>query len=275
MTYRSSFPHATPLVAGKRFHRVLASFGIGKAADWCAPRPAQSFFAIGDIHGCFDLLQNIMHRISGVDFAAPVVCAVDVIDLGNHSEAVLRYLSAQDDGRVICLRGSHEGMILHMLDDPITAGPRWLHFGGLQALASFGISDVASTASAFLRMRDNWHRAMGVDLEHWLRTRPCVWHSRDVSVVHAGADPGLPIGQQANANLMWGHPDCPRKARQDRQWLIHGHTVVRSPICRVGQIAVDTGAYATGRLTAVHVTTCDVTFMTTGGKYRCNTRVHT
>ena len=41
--------------------------------------------------------------------------------------------------------------------------------------------------------------------------------------------------------------------RRDGQWVLHGHTITDMPQMQAGRIAIDTGAYATGRLTAALV----------------------
>ena len=51
--------------------------------------------------------------------------------------------------------------------------------------------------------------------------------------------------------------------RQDDLWVIHGHTIVEKIAAEQGRIGIDTGAYATGRLSAAFVSTADVEILTT------------
>ena len=146
-----------------------------------------------------------------------------------------------------------------------TAGV-WLQNGGLQTLASFGVSPVHDTASRALAsemLRDRLIKAMGAEMLEWLRTRPLTWHSGNVWAVHAGADPHLPMTAQSSEALLWGHPRFRHVPRQDGQWVLHGHTIVAEPRIRQGRIALDTGAYATGLLTAAAITPTDITFFQT------------
>ena len=82
-------------------------------------------------------------------------------------------------------------------------------------------------------------------------------------MVHAAADPALPIGAQPAQALLWGHPDFARRVRRDGIWVAHGHTVVAEPSAGQGRIATDTGAYATGRLTAALVAPGGIRFLGT------------
>ncbi len=74
------------------------------------------------------------------------------------------------------------------------------------------------------------------------------------TVVHAALDPLLPVDHQPSGTLIWGHADFGKLPRQDGQWVVHGHTIVDAPRILDGVISVDTGAYATGRLTMARIT---------------------
>ena len=67
----------------------------------------------------------------------------DYVDRGEDSAGVLRTLFARrDDPKLICLTGNHEEMLLSFLDQPVEKGERWLRYGGMQTLASFGVGGV-------------------------------------------------------------------------------------------------------------------------------------
>ncbi len=233
----------------------------GRAA---APAPERPFFAVGDIHGALHLLEDLFAQLEAIDAAAPVICVGDYIDRGEESAAVLRLLAARG-GRgapIVCLRGNHEDMCLAFLDDPGRAGPLWLRNGGLQTLASFGVG--IGGGRSLDEVRDDLAAAMGRDLIGWLRALPLSWRSGNVAVVHGGADPRRPIEAQEARHLLWGHPEFLRQPRADGVWVVHGHTIVEAPKAEAGRIAIDTGAYATGRLAAAHVTQGAVRFLSTG-----------
>ncbi len=91
---------------------------------------------------------------------------------------------------------------------------------------------------------------MGDDLGQWLRNLPLVWQEGDLAVIHAGADPRKPIAEQTERTCLWGHPDFMRLPRRDGLWIAHGHTIMPEAHEDAGRIAVDTGAWRTGRLSA-------------------------
>lgn len=233
---------------------------------WDEPAPAEPFFAIGDVHGCHDHLMRLLDHTMTIDDAAPVICVGDLIDRGPDSAAVLGYMAqhATTGSRLHSLMGNHEAMLLAMLDDPETTGPHWLRLGGLQTLASFGVSGVSATVGTgtMTRLRDRLRDAIGPEVEGWLRARPLAWHSGKVTVVHAGASPWAPIDAQEPGHLVWGHPDFASVPRRDGQWIVHGHYILPEPGKAEGRIAIDTGAFATGRLTGVYVHPERVEFLT-------------
>ena len=225
--------------------------------------PEQPLAVIGDVHGRDDLLAQLAAEVASSAPTAQVVLVGDLIDRGERSAQVLHRVSERGDW--LCLRGNHEAMCLEFLDDPERFGPRWLGNGGLQTLASFGIGAVSqqSRGGALRQARDRLEVAMGDKLIGWLRKRPLHWRSGNVVVVHAAADPGRPIEGQSEQVLLWGHPRFAEEPRQDGLWVVHGHTILPQPVVRKGRIGLDTGAYATGRLTAALIGPGSITFVST------------
>lgn len=219
--------------------------------------PDTAFFAVGDVHGCFTLMQALLGQITAHDVNAPIVFVGDYVDRSEQSADVLRALFARRaDPTLICLRGNHEEMMLDFLQDPESRGERWLSYGGLQTLASFGVGGISpnSKGAALVQACDDLRMAMGAELIDWLTDLPGMWQSGNVAVVHAAADPHLPMTLQGTETLAWGHRDFATTPRQDGVWVVHGHTIVDDAHAQAGRIAVDTGAYATGRLTAAYIT---------------------
>lgn len=238
-----------------------------KSPQFEAPlTPDASFLAIGDVHGRADKMHELLAICATKVGDAPTVFVGDYIDRGEQSAEVLRHLIGMDEAaNVICLIGNHEEMLLNFLDDPQKNGPRWLRYGGLQTLASFNIAGISTgmTGSTLDKAATDLRAAMGDLMVDWLHGLPTYWQSGNVAVVHAAADPLLPVTSQSARTLRWGHPDFEDVVRSDGVWVMHGHTIVDTPQVILGRIAIDTGAYATGRLTAAHVTKGDVVFLST------------
>lgn len=228
--------------------------------------PGQPFLAIGDIHGRADLLERLERILLIEAPGLPAVFVGDYVDRGENSARVIELLmssSETGDQPVFCLKGNHEEMCLRFLDDPERYGERWLRFGGLQTLASYGVQVGGADVSALKRARDDLALAMGDQVIDWIRARPTMWRSGNVCVTHAGADPARPLDMQSERSLLWGHKDFTEKSRTDGQWIVYGHVITDRPSAARGRISVDTGAYATGRLTAALISQDSVRFLGT------------
>lgn len=228
------------------------------APDFGPITPETSFLVVGDIHGCLDLLDDALGRISGADDDMPLVFVGDYVDRGPDSAGVLRRLRALQASRsapVICLGGNHEQMLLGFLDAPHRHYRPWLRHGGDATLRSYGIEPPAARASDadVETLRARLAKAIGADMQIWLRALPQIWRSGNVWVTHAGADPMVGLEVQDPHALIWGHPEFQTYSRTDGQWVVHGHTIVPSVQCQDGRISVDTGAYRTGRLSLLRV----------------------
>ncbi|WP_298849221.1 metallophosphoesterase [uncultured Ruegeria sp.] len=231
----------------------------------CDIAPAEQLTAVGDIHGRLDLLQALLPRLND---QRPLVFVGDYIDRGPYSAQVLRqlhHLSKTSEGRVQCLLGNHEEMLLRFVDDPQRYINLWFHNGGLQTLASFGIPLPSETeiSEHGPELAKQLRRAMGKDLLTWLADLPLTWTSGNVALVHAALDPRQPLNEQSRQICLWGHPMFPRLSRCDTQWVVHGHTIVNRPRIRNRVVSIDTGAFASGRLTAVEIQSGSVRFLST------------
>lgn len=247
--------------------KVLHSKAVGRRAGMTAtppdPRPHLlpltpefAFIAIGDVHGQDALLAALLDRLGAEAPGLPHLFLGDVIDRGPASAQVLaRLLARRDD--VLCLRGNHETMMLDFLDDPDARGPIWLNNGGAQTLTSFGItapgpqSPPAQLRATAAALTD----ALGPDLLGWLRGWPLWWGTNNIVCAHAGCDPIRHPADQPDRAMIWGDPAFLTTARNDDFWIVHGHWITPDPRPAQSRIPVDTGAYATGILTAAVIET--------------------
>lgn len=235
--------------------------------------PDETLYVVGDIHGRADLLDRLLDimaaDISEQNVTDPLLVFVgDFVDRGERSAEVLDRLQglATDPGpAAVFLMGNHEKMLLEFFDETAAKGPRWLHNGGLQTLASYGVGRITeySHASELAKASAAFRDAMGEGTEAWLRTLPHLYQSGNVVCAHAGLDPSASVDDQNVRALIWGHPDFRRKERADGLWVAHGHYPDDQPWVEGGRIAVDTGAWYTERLTAAVIEPGSVRFLST------------
>jgi serine/threonine protein phosphatase 1 len=225
-------------------------------------------YAVADIHGRFDLLlamESVIARdIAETQPSRAVICYLgDYIDRGLQSAQVIEHLSTiaapggtDADGTParVFLKGNHEDRMLAFLSDPETNGAGWLHYGGRQALASYGlgISDEPD-AAAWLLLRDAFNQKLPPAHRQFLDALRLafVWH--DYIFVHAGLNPKLPLDAQDAHDLMWIREPFLTSSHVWSHRIVHGHVVVPEPEFHANRIAIDTGASRTGRLTALVV----------------------
>lgn len=231
-------------------------------SDFPLPQGAEPLAVIGDVHGMLRPFEQMLARLAHEAPQAKIVCVGDLIDRGEQSAEVLR-LAFDRRETLIVLLGNHEEMLLCFLDEPEQEGPRWLRNGGLQTLASFGISppNRADGSQKYHAVQERLRAALGSEMEAWIRLLPRYYLTGNIAVTHAGADPWLPISQQSASALTWGHPEFGRRRRTDGVWVAHGHVIAKAPSASRGVISVDTGAYAGGQLTSALISQGDVRFL--------------
>jgi len=218
-------------------------------------------YAVGDIHGRVDLLNRLLELIKA-DMAsrtferASIIFLGDYIDRGFHSREVIDRLielqaSARNPGtNVLCLAGNHEDMMLKFLEDP-AEGQRWLGVGGLATLASYGVSlEEESDFDALLTASRALEAALPPEHVSFLKSLEDHFLLGDVLFVHAGLRPDVPFKAQSRRDKLGIRGEFTRSDFDFGLKIVHGHTGVRSALVGPQRVAVDTGAFATGILTA-------------------------
>lgn len=221
-------------------------------------------YAIGDIHGCYDLLKTLLAEIAA-DYAAkaagrqPILIFLgDYIDRGPHSPRVLEalnWLKRRAEVDVHLLRGNHEQALLDFLDRPQEGEP-WLRFGGAQTLESYGVPPPAADEGPadLLRARDELLECMPAAHLRLLQDLELMVLLGDYAFVHAGVRPSAPLKAQTENDLLWirqGFVDAPGPFEKV---IVHGHTWIDEHAQVLDhRIGVDTGAYATGVLSAIRL----------------------
>lgn len=250
-------------------NKILKQWKRAAGAQIATPiRSSGVIYAVGDVHGRYDLLIQLLDRIledaAASDLTPKIVFLGDYIDRGENARDTIELLVSladQTEIETVFLMGNHEQMLLGFLRDP-DLGARWLRNGGLQTLMSYGvgISGNLRADGEALRLRSALSEALGphVGFIEGLRISH---HDGNLFFAHAGADPRLPTDEQEVATMLWGCDGFQTTDREDGMWVVHGHYVVERPFAERGRIAVDTGAYFSGRLSAARIAGGEVTFL--------------
>lgn len=230
-----------------------------------APRPpvaleGRRVFAIGDIHGCDDLLQSLIDTLidhSRSDPEPPLfVFLGDYVDRGPATRQVIERLIRLTEGghRARFLCGNHEEAMLKFLTD-VESGLAWPGYGGVATLRSYGVTPPKDETSL-----DGWRKAQkqfkdALPASH----RRFFWSLEDSVVlgdyvfVHAGVDPDMPLARQAVRDLRWMREPFLSDTRRLEKVVVHGHTPTSHPHRDHRRIGVDSWAYKNGVLTAVEL----------------------
>ncbi|MFP1645471.1 metallophosphoesterase [Pontitalea aquivivens] len=233
------------------------------------PGPFPPIYAVGDIHGEVALYRQLERRILADratrfgDRPALVVILGDMIDRGPDSAGLIDFLLAPAPRglRRLCLMGNHEQMALAFLTAP---DPRaaWLDHGGAQTLASYGIVPDPRHGYRMPARRLRALVAAHVPPAHlaFLRGLPA-WLWAGHFFCHAGTAPDRSLTRQSLGTLLWSRgfddPSLPAPADLGGALVVHGHMPQPRAVQRGWRINVDSGACATGRLSAVRLVAGD------------------
>ena len=223
--------------------------------------PGLVVWAVGDVHGRLDLLDVLLDGITAdvgkTGRRTMVVFLGDYVDRGPDSRGVIdRLCSFADDSSIEArfLRGNHEQKLVEFLADP-AVGPVWCEYGGAQALQSFGLN-----VPVVSHQTTAW-AALSADLGHRLTDRQRRFLDEletSLSIggyffAHAGARPGIALEDQSERDLMWVRGSFLNSSERFERVVVHGHTPASSVHMDDRRIGLDTGAYASGVLSAVRL----------------------
>lgn len=200
----------------------------------------------------------------------PKPCAVvslgDLIDRGPDSRGVIEQFRqfSMPDTTVHVVAGNHEEMLVIGLKEDASVLPNWLHHGGYAFCESYGLSaeslmglDEETTRTQILSALPSEHLAFLENTVERVRFG-------DYLLVHAGIDPSRPVDDQESRDLRWIREPFLTSTQNHGCVVVHGHTVVENAEILPNRIALDTGAYRTGRLTAARLEDDEIDIFNTG-----------
>jgi len=217
-------------------------------------------YAIGDVHGCYEELRALEQKIQldALRFRGRkiIIMLGDYIDRGPQSRRVVEHLMGSPPKGFlrICLVGNHEVALLAYLDGYLSREP-WLGYGARETLFSYGVDPdrLASLYGSGEQTDKRIREAIPASHVDFLRTLPVMVCSEQFVFVHAGIRPGVALEAQDEGDLLNIREEFFEVAHRLDRWVVHGHTIVDVPTLDGRRLDIDTGAFQTGRLTALRI----------------------
>lgn len=224
------------------------------------PAPAGcALYVIGDIHGRSDLLEKVLRAIdrdmlrSHASRTAEIYLG-DYIDRGPNSAGVIsRLIARAGEVHTIFLRGNHEQMLMDFVDGRDCWDP-WKAIGAIATLSSYGVpSSLLSGNVQSEVLQDALARRLPPEHVEFYAQTGSYCRVGSYVMVHAGVRPGIDLEDQSVDDLLGVRQEFLRFAGDLGFIVVHGHTPVRVPDMRPNRINIDTGAFATNRLTCLRI----------------------
>ena len=227
-------------------------------------------YAVGDIHGRLDLLDTLLDAIAADNQGRGpadtlIIFLGDLVDRGPDSRGVVERLIAYSKGPTASrfLMGNHEEVFLRAVDGDIKALRFLIRIGGRATILSYGIGeseyqslDFEDLAAALKERVPAEHVAFLSAFEEWVEIG-------DYLFVHAGVRPGVDLAAQQASDLRWIRDDFLLHRDSFGKLVVHGHSITRDVDLRPNRIGIDTGAYESGRLTAIGLEGTERWFLST------------
>lgn len=238
----------------KRFRDFLSP--RGSASDKPAIPAGERVYAIGDIHGRLDLFETLIAAIEADDASrgpaeTTVVLLGDLVDRGPDSAGVIAAARAWGERRTVrLLGGNHEEMFLEAFDK-VEVLRHFLRYGGRETILSYPLERSDYSTLTLEQLQERMRAAIPCADLDYLREAEDHVVIGDYLFVHAGIRPGVPLEQQKTSDLRWIRDRFIDDARDHGHIVVHGHTITDQVEELPNRIGIDTGAFASGRLTAI------------------------
>ncbi|MDI5891967.1 metallophosphoesterase [Halomonas rhizosphaerae] len=196
-------------------------------------------FFVGDIHGQYRLLQEVLQGVAFSKSEDRLFCVGDLIDRGGDSLDCLKLVFMPWFHAV---RGNHEELASNALreGEGSSAWALWMINGGGWVVES-GVGETRRVLQAALR--------------HLPLAREVTVKGKRIGMVHAEPPTDWSRIEEADPRaLVWERSRIQRGDETpvaDVDAVVVGHTIVERPLTLGNVHYIDTGAFCTGRLTLV------------------------
>jgi len=232
---------------------------VPKKQIFLAPKGSR-IYAIGDIHGRIDLLEELLDTIVRDDrgreaMDSSIIFLGDLTDRGPESAAVVarvRELCAEA-GVARFIKGNHDDVLVKAARGDGRAAKLLLAIGGLPTLLSYGISEEEANRGSHQDLADLMEQRLPREHIDFLERGEDMILLGDYLFVHAGIRPKVPLADQKKSDLYWIREPFLNSEADHGLLVVHGHSVTESVEERPNRIGLDTGAFASGKLSAIGI----------------------
>lgn len=255
---------------GAMLKRIMKAMQPRDAAPAAAVPAGERVYAIGDIHGRLDQLEALLAMIDADDAAREparthLVLLGDLVDRGPDSAGVIdlamQLAATRPDVRF--LAGNHEELLLTAIEGQPRAMKVLCQVGGRETLLSYGMSRRAYDDATFDDLIEMARAVVPPEHIAFLSAFENAIEIGDYLFVHAGVRPGVELNEQVPADLRWIRREFLDHRGSFGRMVVHGHTITPDVELRPNRIGIDTGAYASGKLTAIALESTDRWFLQT------------
>lgn len=231
----------------------------------------QRVYAIGDIHGRDDLfaeLIDLIHADNARREPAKVTLILlgDLVDRGEQSAEVVQRAIGLTSGfdEVRLLIGNHEECFLAALTGDVRRLRYFMRIGGDATVSSYWNDTLQLDQASFEEVAERLPKIVPLEHVEFLNSGEDVIEIGDYVFVHAGIRPGVPLEKQSLGDLRWIRDEFLEDDRDHGAIIVHGHTIRESVDEWPNRIGIDTGAYLSGKLTALALEGGERRYLQTG-----------
>jgi serine/threonine protein phosphatase 1 len=239
--------------------RLFKKAAISRPIDSARVPDGARIYAIGDIHGRSDLLQALLVKIDADDASrgpadTQIIFLGDLMDRGEDSAGVIEIVMALKSSgkKVRFLMGNHEEIFVRACrknDPKITRF--FLRIGGEATILSYPITRAEYITLDMEELSERLITLVPQEHVEFIESFEDQIVIGDYAFVHAGIRPGVPLSEQKPGDLRWIREEFVDQRGDLEKVVVYGHTIYEDiEECR-SRIGIDTGAYASGKLTAL------------------------
>ena len=228
----------------------------GQKPNHYAVPAGERVYAIGDIHGRLDLFRSLLNAIESDESKrqpahTTIILLGDLIDRGPQSAGVIdETLRLRATRQVRILMGNHEELFLEGLEKEDVLR-QFLRVGGKETVLSYPFDPEGYLKLTLRELQEQMRAVIPAEHIDFIRSFEDYIQIGDYLFVHAGIRPGVEIGDQSVKDLRWIRAPFLQDDAQRPICVVHGHSITEEPELKRSRIGLDTGAYRSGKLTAL------------------------